>query len=62
VSDNLRNAFNTEAIKLSLRGITVIASSGDDGVSGFLHAKVGCGIYLSIYISFYIYLIYMSNF
>lgn len=45
VSDNLRNAFNTEAIKLSLRGITIVASSGDDGVSGFLHAKVGCGYF-----------------
>jgi tripeptidyl-peptidase-1 len=27
--------FNTEAMKLGIRGVTLIASSGDDGVSGY---------------------------
>lgn len=28
------NAFNTEALKLSLAGVTIFASAGDDGVAG----------------------------
>ena len=29
------NAFNIEAIKLALQGVTIVASSGDDGVGNF---------------------------
>jgi len=29
-------SFNTEAMKLGLRGVTLIAASGDDGVTGYL--------------------------
>jgi tripeptidyl-peptidase I len=29
------NSFSTEAQKLGLRGVTLIAASGDDGVAGF---------------------------
>eukprot|EP01034_Spumella_vulgaris_P000585 gene585-772_t len=29
------NLFNTEALKLSLMGVTLLSASGDDGVMGF---------------------------
>merc|ERR1719231_262197 len=29
------NSFNTEAMKLALRGVTILAASGDDGVANF---------------------------
>jgi tripeptidyl-peptidase I len=39
-------SFNTEAMKLGARGVTIIASSGDDGVSGFSTLGTSyCGYY-----------------
>jgi subtilase family serine protease len=35
ISEEYAIAFNNEAIKLSLRGVTLLASSGDDGVAGY---------------------------
>lgn len=42
-------AFKTEAIKLGLAGTTLLASSGDDGVSGFQtrDGGVSCGYFAS---------------
>ena len=39
------NSFNTDAIKLSARGITIVVASGDDGaVSSFVRrGKRACG-------------------
>lgn len=34
-SDSELDTFNTEALKISLMGVTIFASSGDDGVSGY---------------------------
>lgn len=45
------NEFDQAAINLSLRGVTIVASSGDDGVTGFLFRSVYsldyCGYYAS---------------
>ena len=35
VSLSQLQTFNTEALKLSVQGITLVAASGDDGVAGF---------------------------
>lgn len=35
VTKDEMDAFNTEAIKLGLKGVTLIAATGDDGVSGY---------------------------
>jgi tripeptidyl-peptidase-1 len=37
------DTFNTEAMKLGLRGITLLAASGDQGVTGFNNTVAGCG-------------------
>ena len=42
------NAFNTEALKLGAQGVTIVVSSGDDGVANFIarpsrEGKGGCG-------------------
>ena len=46
----LRAAFDAEAVKLSLRGVSILVASGDDGVSGSHMASSGkdvsqCGYY-----------------
>ena len=33
-SPSIMEAFNVEALKLSLMGVTIITSSGDNGVAG----------------------------
>jgi tripeptidyl-peptidase I len=42
-------SFNTEAMKLGLRGVTIIAASGDDGVAGYLFRSqfsiIECGYF-----------------
>lgn len=49
LSSSYLNSFNTEAIKLGVMGVTLLASSGDDGVAGFLVAdgSLSCGYYAS---------------
>jgi hypothetical protein len=34
MSADVMDAFNTEALKLAAMGVTVVVSSGDDGVAG----------------------------
>jgi tripeptidyl-peptidase-1 len=48
-SDGYLEAFDIEAIKLGLVGTTLLAASGDDGVSGFLtrDGTVSCDYYAS---------------
>ena len=53
MNDAILDLFSVEMIKLGLRGITVIAASGDDGVAGFLlrsgtgNSLSQCGMYAS---------------
>ena len=37
------NSFNTEAMKLGLRGVTLLAAAGDWGVTGFENTLEDCG-------------------
>eukprot|EP01035_Chromulina_nebulosa_P017782 gene17782-23388_t len=50
VSKSQLLSFNIEAMKLGLRGVTIIAASGDDGVTGFSYESTSynmtkCGYY-----------------
>jgi tripeptidyl-peptidase-1 len=47
VSRGYAHAFDTEAIKLGLQGVTILVSSGDDGVAGYLarNDAAYCGYY-----------------
>eukprot|EP01035_Chromulina_nebulosa_P018025 gene18025-23666_t len=48
--NSVLSTFNTEAIKLGLRGVTIVVASGDDGVTGYLWESTSfdintCGYY-----------------
>ena len=47
MSDTVMKAFNVEAMKLAALGVTVVASSGDDGAPNQIRAssssKATCG-------------------
>jgi subtilase family serine protease len=47
-STSYLTAFNTQALKLAVIGVTLLAASGDDGVVGFLgRSTILCGYYAS---------------
>jgi len=43
MSSSIKNTFNLEAMKLGLRGVTILVSSGDDGVAGTPVRYGSCG-------------------
>eukprot|EP01035_Chromulina_nebulosa_P023270 gene23270-30161_t len=50
VSSSVLTVFNNEAIKLGLRGVTIVAGAGDDGVTGYAWSTTAynisqCGFY-----------------
>lgn len=47
-SEGERNAFNTNAMKLGVMGVTIVVAAGDDGVSLSRQSAKGCR-YMSIY-------------
>ena len=43
VSSSIQNTWNTEASKLGLQGVSVIAASGDDGAPNVSSKGCMCG-------------------